>query len=563
MTPEFINNLIKNGETMDVEFKSDRRQLSDNDIVEAVVCLSNRPGNATGWLIIGVEDDGKITGAQPRHENAKTDPIRIQALIASKTRPSVSIRAYTEKIDGKNIIAIEALPSRIPVGTADGRYIRRVLSGEGKPSCAPYHLHEMQSRQADMGLLDYSAVTMRGCAWSDLDPLEFERFRRMIRESRGTGDQALLGLSDVELAKALGAVEANHKVSGIRVLGLLLFGKEEALRCFLPTYEVAWQVLEGTAVRANEFMHLPLIRVMEELMPRFRALNSEREIADGLLRITVPNYPEKVFREAVANAFIHRDYMRLGTVHIQWHSDKLMISSPGGFPEGVTIGNILVTPPQPRNPLLADALKRAGLVERTARGVDTIFFEQLRNGRPAPTYEQSTQTSVILVLPGGEANMGFVKFAIEEQKAGKELDLDQLMILNLLWTERRVDTAHVAEVIQKPESEVRAKLQQLVEAGYIEARGERKGRSFHLSAIVYKCFGDEAAYLRQKGPEPQQQETMILDYLAKNGHIARAQVAELCKLSPIQAKYVLRKMVQSGKLVQKGVQKGTYYEKKL
>ncbi len=165
------------------------------------------------------------------------------------------------------------------------------------------------------------------------------------------------------------------------------------------------------------------------------------------------------------------------------------------------------------------------------------------------------------MLPGGEANMGFVKFAIEEQKAGKELDLDQLMILNLLWTERRVDTAHVAEVIQKPESEARAKLQQLVEAGYIEARGERKGRSFHLSATVYKRFAGEAAYLRQKGPEPQQQEAMILDYLAKNGHITRAQAAEVCKLSPIQAKYVLRKMVQGGKLVQKGIQKGTYYEK--
>ena len=45
---------------------------------------------------------------------------------------------------------------------------------------------------------------------------------------------------------------------------------------------------------------------------------------------------------------------------------------------------------RPRNPLLADALKRAGIVERTGRGIDTIFYEQLRNVRAVPSYERST-----------------------------------------------------------------------------------------------------------------------------------------------------------------------------
>jgi hypothetical protein len=82
----------------------------------------------------------------------------------------------------------------------------------------------------------------------------------------------------------------------------------------------------------------------------------------------------------VANALIHRDNTRLGAVHIQWHDDRVEVSNPGGFPEGVRIDNLLVTQRRPRNPLLADAFKRAGLVERTARGIDTIVFEQLRKG---------------------------------------------------------------------------------------------------------------------------------------------------------------------------------------
>ena len=95
--------------------------------------------------------------------------------------------------------------------------------------------------------------------WEDLDPLEFERFRRMIRESRGRSDAALAELPDQEIAKALGAVESNHEVSAVRVLGLLLFGREDAIRRYLPTHEVAFQVLFDTRVVVNEFFKWPLL----------------------------------------------------------------------------------------------------------------------------------------------------------------------------------------------------------------------------------------------------------------------------------------------------------------
>ena len=104
----------------------------------------------------------------------------------------------------------------------------------------------------------------------------------------------------------------------------------------------------------------------------------------NIFRIGIPDYSEQALREGLANALIHRDYSRLGAVHVQWQEDRIEISNPGGFPEGVRLDNLLVTPPRPRNPSLVDAFKRAGIVERTARGIDTIFFEQLRNGRPAP-----------------------------------------------------------------------------------------------------------------------------------------------------------------------------------
>ncbi len=549
MTPERLRELIAGGEALDVEFKGEEaRPVSDQELVDAVICLANRPGDDSGWLLIGVEDDGRITGARPRHDAGNTDPLRLQALIANRTRPTLTTRVETVALGDDTIVTVEVPAARSPVGTTDGRYLRRALAGDGKPACVPFHFHEMQARQADRGLLDYSALVLPDVGWGDLDPLEFERFRRSVRERRGRSDETLLDLPEIELAKALGAVEANGEVTAVRVLGLLLFGREEALRRALPAHEVAFQVLSGTRVEVNDFFRWPLLRVTEEIEARFRARNREEEFQLGMLRVGVPDYPERAFREGVANALIHRDYARLGAVHVQWHDERVEISNPGGFPEGVRLDNLLVTPPRPRNPLLADAFKRAGIVERTARGIDTIFFEQLRNGRPAPSYDRSNEAGVVLVLPGGTANLAFARLVAEESQADRPLSLDDLLLLNHLWLDRRLTTSEAAVLIQKPEAEARGRLQRLVEAGLVEARGERKGRTWHLSAATYRRLGERAAYIRQRGFEPIQQEQMVLQYVEKHGSIARGEVAELCRLSPPQAYRLLRLLVRKGLL---------------
>jgi ATP-dependent DNA helicase RecG len=561
MTPEKLQELIAAGESLDVEFKSEERKpLSDDELIEAVVCLTNRSSNAPAWLLIGVEDDGRVTGARPRHESGRTDPARLVALIANRTRPSLSPRIALVSMQGKEVIVVEVPPAPTPVGTTAGKYLRRALGGDGKPCCLPMFFHEMHARQADRGAEDYSALIVPDAAWEDLDPLEFERFRRSIRERR-SGDQSLLNLPDLELAKVLGAVEANGQVRNVRVLGLLLFGREEALKRLLPTHEVAFQMLAGQRVEVNDFFRWPLLRAMEECEQRFAARNREQEILVGMLRIGVPDYPPAAFREALANALIHRDYTRLGAVHIQWHPDRLEISNPGGFPEGVRLDNLLVTPPRPRNPLLADAFKRAGIVERTARGIDTIFYEQLRNGRPAPSYARSDATGVVVSIPGGEANLDFVRLLVTEAQGGRVLGLDELLILNALWQERSLTTDEAARLTQKPEADARATLHRLVEAGLVEERGQKKGRTWLLSAASYRALGDRAGYVHQRGFEPLQQEQMVLQYVEKHGRITRREAAELCRIGPYQATRLLNKLVRDGRLLRHGTKKGAFYER--
>ena len=551
--------LIAGGETFTVEFKGeDGEPFNDTSLVEAVVCLANGDG---GHLLIGVEDDGRVTAARPRHEAGTTDTLRLASLIAARTQPPTRVEVQAINLDGKEVLAITVPNEPRVVGTSGGHFVRRALDGAGRPQCVPYHAHEMLAHEVDRGATDLAAIGIPEATWGDLDPLEFERMRRIIREAGGGADAALAALSDLDIAKALGVVTANHEVHSVRAGALLLFGKEEAIRRLIPTHEVAFQVLNGTEVEVNEFQRWPLLRAAEELESRFSARNTEEELQMGLFRIAIPAFPEVSFREGLANALVHRDYTRTGAVHVQLKDDWLEISSPGGFPPGVGLENLLVTAPRPRSPILADAFRRTGLVERTGRGINRIFDGQLRIGRQPPDYSRSTADDVILVLRGGAANLAVAKYVVEETRAGRDLSLEDLLIVNELLRERRVTTAQISRLVQTDEGEARALLNRMVDRGILEARGEARARTYHLSASAYRALGEDAAYVRAHGFEPHQQEQMILAYLDAHGQITRAQTAELCGLAPRQARSVLKRMVDQGKLGLQGSRRTAYYER--
>jgi ATP-dependent DNA helicase RecG len=543
------------GERYEVEFKSElRRSLNDRDLVEAVVCLANGHG---GVLLIGIEDDGTVTGARPRHEAGRTDPFRVQALVANMTQPPVSAVVSLVELAARDVLVVEVPDSPRVVGTTQGTYVRRAIGGDGRPTCVPYHAHEMLAHEVDRGAVDWAAVRVGGASWEDLDPLEFERLRQLANSSGAGADGVLASLSDREIASALGLVRSDADVTAG---ALLLFGRTDALRRYLPTHEAAFQVLRGEDVEVNDFLPYPLLRLAEEMFSRFRARNREEEMQSGLFRIAVSAYSETAFREALANALIHRDYTLPGAVHVQWREEQLEISSPGGFPTGVRLDNLLVTPPHPRSPLLADAFKRTGLVERTGRGINRMFAEQLRVGRPAPDYGRSSDAHVVAVLPGGPANLSMTKWVLEqENQQGRPFSVSELQVLAELMRERRSTTHELARLTQRTETETRNLLARMVERGWIEARGEGKGRSWHLSAAVYRVLNAPAGYVRVRGFEPLQQEQMVLQYVDAHGQITRTQAADLCAIGPDQASRLLRRLARVGKLTRRGERRGAVY----
>jgi ATP-dependent DNA helicase RecG len=552
-----LNELIAQGETLTVEFKSDRRKISDKEIYEEVVALANTSG---GVLLIGVEDDGAVSGAKPRHDKT-TDPIKLKSAIFNNTVPNVNTSISIAKHPDGDVIAISVEPYPEACATASGKSLHRTIGADGKPQTVPFYPRDQRSRRVDLGLLDFSAQTMENTTFDSFDPIEFERLRQTIKKLRG--DAALLDLSNKELAKALRLVESHNHHLVPNVAGLLLLGREDMLRDVLPTNETHFQVLDSQGnVKVNDVFHGSLLKTLYELETRFAARNEEREINVGMFRLPVPDYSPESFREAVNNAILHRDYTRLDAVYIQWQPDHLRITNPGGFPEGINLNNLLVHEPKPRNPRLAETFKRIGLVEQTGRGVDKIFMGQLRYGRPAPDYSHSDGSGVRVVLYGGEPSLQFAAFVYEQDKGGAPLSLDELMVLNALFLERQIDSESASKLIQKGASAGKMVLERLHERGLIEARGEKRGRAYHLAAALYKRFQMKAEYVRAKGFEPAQQEEMIKQFVEAHGAISRKEVSQLCKLSGPQAYRILQKLVKKGFLKSSDKRgRGVKYEK--
>lgn len=543
-----LERLIGGGESYSLEFK---RDINDSELTTNVVCLANGDG---GLLLIGVDDDGAVIGARPRHGKA-TEPERLPALVANTTSPPVNVTASTVDVGGKTVIVIEVPKQTSLVSTTSGVYVRRALDVNGDAQCLPMQPHDAIARLASIGQRDLSAMPVPDATSDDLGEIEIGRFRESVRT---IGDRTLAELSTEDLISALGF----RTVDGDLVVGaVLMFGTEQALRRFVPTHEVAFQVLDqSSGVQANRIQRIPLVRAMTELSSAIAPFNLEEEVEHGLLRVGLPRYSDVAIRETIANALVHRNYGLVGQVRVAIENDVLSVTSPGAFPDGITIHNLLSVPPKPRNPLLADAFKRAGLVERTGRGINRVFAGQLELGRPAPDYSRSTNDWVEVRMRSGPADQELAAFiaSVRSRNAGM-VDLRFLQVLHEVRQERRITSDRTAEVLQVSVDEARAELNKLVEQGLLEARGERKGRSYHLASSVYEQLGEQAEYVRTRGFDTLQHEQMILTYVDRYDRISRSGVVDLCQLEPAQATRLLGRMVDAGKLDMRGQKRGAYY----
>ena len=545
--------MIPKKETLTIEFKSDIDCLDEKELVSEIVGMTNTEG---GVLYLGVEDNGDITGVHKKHR----DPNGAMALIANKTVPSLSVRAEIIEEEGIEVLQIQIPMSKTIIATSDGKIQRRRLKPDGSPENVPMYPYEIPGRLSSLSQLDYSAQILLGATMDDLDGNERDRLRNIIKYRKG--DKTLLELTDEELDKALQLVKEEAGVLYPTVTGMLLLGKEDRIAELLPTAKAVFQVLEGTKVRKNEQTSKPLLATFEMFEEYMKAWNPEREMEYGLFRVPIPEFSEAAYREGLVNAFCHRDYTVIQAVRVAIEDEGLTISSPGGFIEGVNLKNLLTVESHGRNPVLADALKRIGLAEKTGRGIDRIFEGSIVFGRPLPDYSETTSTYVKLFIQRAEPDLAFTKMiSNEENRLGRSLPINSLLILSALQSQRRLTIAEIAEVTNIGEIRAKAVVEKLVEAGLVDASGNNKARFYILSSKVYKEQDNIVGYVRQTGIDAVKYEAWIMELIQKQGgKITRDNVVELLNVTPPQAYRLLKKMSDKGRIKLVGNGRSAYYE---
>ena len=540
--------MLPKKETLTIEFKSDRNKLKNSDIFDAVVAFANTEG---GDLYLGIEDSGEVTGVHKEHNNHTT----LAAFIANNTLPPVSVRA--EIIEDIHPVLKISVPKSYNgiVATISGKVLRRRIKADGTPENVPMYPTEFASRLSELRMIDYSAMPVLECSIDDFDPLEIEHLRNVILSYNG--ERSLLDLSDEDLFKALGLVRDFNGQLVPTITGLLLIGRIDALKCHIPTHTSSFQVLSGTDVKVNEDMCLPLLSTIDKINTYMDAWNPEQEIEMGLFRISIPDFNKRAFREALVNAFSHRDYSKMGRVRIAINDDGITIANPGGFIEGVSIKNLLTAEPHGRNPQLADALKRIGLAEKTGRGIDRIYEGSLLYGNPLPDYSNSTPVTVSLFIPRSKPDPQIAKLVSSEQnRLGRPLSLNTLLVLNVLKDMPRSNLTNLAESVNLSEIATKAILDNSIECGIVDIYGSGRNRTYILSPKVYSTKSKRIGYVRQVDIDETRYPELIINLAKTNEFISRADVVQLLHVDNNKAYRLLKSLVDQGVL--EPINKGRY-----
>jgi len=253
----------------------------------------------------------------------------------------------------------------------------------------------------------------------------------------------------------------------------------------------------------------------------------------------------------------HRNYGLPGNIIVRQFPDRLEVQSPGGFPAGVHPANIL-RQVVPRNRLLADALGRVGYVERAGYGVDMMYEQMLRLGKEPPWFIPD-ELSVRVVIRDATFDEPFVAFIQRRLRANRTTaapTLEQLLILSHLKRHLELDLATAVGLLQRSEGETSEVLADMVRDGLLERAGAGKVALYQLTLETAGQLGVSAL---GRLLTPAELETRVLAYVQERGQITNQECQRLCGLTRHQARHVLIRLVEAGRLKPVGQRRWTRY----
>jgi ATP-dependent DNA helicase RecG len=291
-------------------------------------------------------------------------------------RPSVQVAA-----NGGEFIELAIDRAVSVASTSDGRFFLRI-GDASKPVLGD----EVMRLAGERSALPWETLTTLAVPRHQADPAKLAALLAALRASDRVKASVKEKTDDELLDHYLLA-----QGDGLTHLGVLCVGRQ-ADRARLGTAPVIQfikrdaqeQKVNKLSWDDHTLSPMELVDAVWRDVPDFREFY---EVADGLFRTQVSAFDERVIRELMINALVHRPYTQRGDLYINLHADRLEIVNPGLLPMGVTPGNVLHASVR-RNEHLARLCHDLKLMEREGSGFDAIYDVLLSQGRPAPVVEE-------------------------------------------------------------------------------------------------------------------------------------------------------------------------------
>ena len=530
-TPKELAAFLAAPEGVQLEFKEARNRYDFEDLLRYCVALANEGG---GKIILGVTDK------RPRRvigTNAFPEPGRVEAGIFDELHYRVVLEEC--RLEDNRVLIVHVPPRE--VGRAwhyRGAYWMR--AGDALVPMSDDVLRQIHEENAP----DFSAQICAEASNGDLDPTAIAFLRDLwSRVSPGQRiDARSLDalLADTELAVA----------GRLTYAALILLGTREALGRHLAQAEIVFEYrstgVPGPAADRVEFRQ-GFLPVLDQVWQRINLRNDLQHFQHRLVMWPVPTFNERAIREAILNAASHRDYRHGGSIFVRQFPRRIEITSPGGFPAGVTPENVIWVQ-NPRNRRIADVLAKCGLVERAGQGFDLIYRECIRQGKPLPDFTHTDAHMVWVTLHGTIQDSDFLRF-LEEigQEVTASFDTEDFLAIDLVHREQPI-----------PER-LKARIGPLLESGVIERLGRGRGVRYLLSQRFYRFLGQPGVYTRKRGLDRETNKALLLKHV-RDSQVHGAIFAECAQVLPSlsrrQVQGLLIELRAEGQVQLRGVKKG-------
>lgn len=481
-----VEELLEAKEGENIQFKEAKNRFDMGEAARCCCALANCGG---GKLVFGITDKRprQVVGSQ-----AFEQPERTRSGLIDKLKVMVDFQLLDYQ--GKRVLVFDVAsrPYGLPV-QAGG--IAWWYEGD---SLIPMPEEVRRGIYAESGF-DFSSSICQSAKLSDLDEAAVEDFRaRWIEKS---GNQRLNSLSAEQLLRDCEAITED----GITYAALILFGTRAALGKHLPQAEIIFEYrsteVSGPASQREEF-RTGFFSCYNRLWELINLRNDRQHYQEGLFVYDIPTFNERVVREAVLNAASHRNYQLSGSVFIRQYRDKLVVESPGGFPNGISLENILDRQ-TPRNRRIAEILSLCGLVERSGQGMNLIYELSIKEAKQLPDFTGTDRDLVRITLNGLVID---TKMLSVINRIGNDrlevLSTSDFLIINALYHEERL-----------PEG-LRANLKRLEDMGLVEHVGRNK---YVLARGLYAVAGKAGVHTRIVGLDRETNKKLLLKHIRENG----------------------------------------------